>query len=117
MSETPCLKHFFSQVLSSGELAAAVEDAANLDIDPDLTSQLLNVPSRDRLGVQAVLVRHGQRVRSLSVSSDRSGQSDLRHRKVSEAGFSSKVFFISRILCLLPGVNPTKIFLLLRFTI
>jgi len=58
-----------SPVLTSGELASAAEDATILDLDPDLTSQLLHVPSRDRLGVQAVLARHGQRVRSLSVCS------------------------------------------------
>jgi hypothetical protein len=84
-------KNYFLAMLPDPIMLAS-GDIFNLE--RDFSSQLLNVPSRERLGVQAVLARHGHRVRSLSVSSDRSGysgQMEFRSRKTTGTGYSRKL--------------------------
>ena len=65
-----------------GEMAASA--VGDFGFEPELTNHLLYVPSSERLGVQAVLARHGHRVRSLSFCSDRSGVSETKQRRVSD---------------------------------
>jgi hypothetical protein len=63
-----------------------------LELEAEIAHQLLHVPQSELLGVQAVLARHGHRVRSLSVSSG---------PNVKKLFFVSKlrIFVISQSVC------------------